>query len=71
VPVVVWQGAADLTVLPSDTRKYVAELRAGGLDVDLREVAGAKHNDCAMGPVTLPQAAGEDFVAWVRARFGS
>jgi pimeloyl-ACP methyl ester carboxylesterase len=69
VPVVVWQGSADSTVLPSETRKYVAELRTGGLVVELREVAGATHNDTVMGPVTLPQAGGEDFVTWMRARF--
>jgi pimeloyl-ACP methyl ester carboxylesterase len=69
VPVVVWQGSADSTVLPSETRKYVAELRTGGLEVELREVAGATHNDSVMGPVTLPQAGGEDFVTWMRARF--
>jgi dienelactone hydrolase len=71
VPVVVWQGTADITVLPSETRAYVSALRADGLDVELREVSGAKHNDCAMGPLTLAQAAGDDFLAWVRARFAN
>jgi acetyl esterase/lipase len=69
VPVAVWQGLDDATVLPSDTRAYVAELRAGGLQVELKEVAGAQHNDCVMGPVTLPQADQAAFLAWVRARF--
>jgi pimeloyl-ACP methyl ester carboxylesterase len=71
VPVVVWQGTADTTVLPSDVRKYVAELRAGGLEVELRDVPGAQHNDSVMGPITLPQAATEDFVTWVRARYAN
>ncbi len=71
VPVAVWQGLADTTVLPSDTRSYVRELRAGGLDVELREIAGAKHNDCVMGPITLTQADQAGFLTWVRARFSN
>lgn len=69
VPVAVWQGVNDVSVLASDTRTYVAELRAAGNTVDLHEVAGANHNDCAIGPVTLEQAAGEEYIAWLRARF--
>lgn len=69
VPVAVWQGLDDVTVLASDTRSYVAELRAGGLEVDLHEVPGAHHNDCVMGPITLTQADQAGFLAWVRARF--
>lgn len=69
VPVAVWQGLDDITVLASDTRSYVAELRSGGLEVDLKEIAGAHHNDCVMGPITLAQADQAGFLAWVRARF--
>ena len=71
VPVAVWQGTADASVLASATRAYVAKLRAGGLTVELNEVAGAKHNDSAIGPLTLPQAGGESYIAWLRARFAN
>lgn len=71
VPVAVWQGLDDITVLPSDTRSYVAELRAGGLQVDLKEIPGAHHNDCVLGPITLTQADQATFLAWMRARFAN
>ena len=69
VPVAIWQGLADVTVLPAGTRSYVSDMRTRGVSVELHEVPGAHHNDSAIGPVTLPQAAGEEFIGWVRARF--
>lgn len=65
VPVAIWQGELDTTVLPWMTRALVHDLRDGGVDVELHEVAGATHTTTAFGFLAVPEVATEESVAWV------
>ncbi len=67
-PIVIFQGTADTTVPQADTDAYVAQLKAGGVTVDYRLVAGADHGSTALSAFTVSQPGNEDAVTWIRAQ---
>jgi hypothetical protein len=62
---VIWQGDADKTVAKSDTDAYVGELKAAGVTVDYRIVAGVDHSATALDSFTVQQSASDDAYAWI------
>lgn len=48
-PIRIWEGTADVTVLPSHTQALVDDLNAGGMQVELTLVPGGDHLDTAFG----------------------
>ena len=66
IPMRIYQGDADETVLPAMTEELVAELQGGGADVELVTVAGGTHIDTAYGFLGVAEHATNDSVAWIR-----
>jgi len=71
LPVVIYEGTADTTVLPSDAQAYVAELKAAGVAVDYRLETGGTHGTTALSSFTVQQVAGADAVAWIEQRLAN
>lgn len=69
-PIAIWQGMADTTVLPYMTEAMVADLQAGGIDVDLHRVEGGTHTTTAFGFLAVHELAMEESVGWVQERLG-
>jgi S-formylglutathione hydrolase FrmB len=65
LPIVIYEGTADTTVLPANTQAYVDELRAAGIAVDYRVEPGGTHATTALSSFTIQQVAGADAVAWI------
>jgi dienelactone hydrolase len=65
-PLAIWQGTLDTTVLPWMTEDLVADLRAGGIQVDLHLVDGGTHTTTAFGFLAVPELATAESVAWVQ-----
>jgi dienelactone hydrolase len=70
-PIHIWQGTADAVVLPAMTQELVADLEAGGMDVELTLVEGGTHIDTAFGFLAFPERATADSVAWVQAQLAA
>jgi pimeloyl-ACP methyl ester carboxylesterase len=64
LPVLIFQGSADTTVLPAGTDAYVAQLKAAGVAVDYRQIPGGTHGTTALSSFTVAQAANDQAVAW-------
>lgn len=64
-PIAIWQGSADSTVPAAYTEAMVADLRAGGIDVELHLVEGGEHTNTAFGFLAYPELATEESVGWV------
>jgi pimeloyl-ACP methyl ester carboxylesterase len=67
-PIRIWQGSADLTVLPEYTEALVDDLVAGGMQIELVEVPGGTHLDTAFGFLASYERATDDSVAWIHGR---
>lgn len=67
-PIAIWQGTEDATVLPWMTEALVADLQAGGVDVELHLVDGGTHTTTAFGFLATPELATDESVAWVKAQ---
>lgn len=65
LPVLVYQGDADVVVPELGTRALVAELEQAGVDVTYRVVPGGTHDDIAFGFLAFPQLRTESALAWV------
>ena len=70
-PMRIWQGTADVVVLPSMTQALVADLRAGGMEIDLTLVPAGTHIDTAFGFLAFPERATAQSVAWIKDQLGS
>jgi acetyl esterase/lipase len=65
-PVVIYEGTADVTVLPANTQAYVDELKASGVAVDYRLEQGGTHGTTALSSFTVTQVAEADAEAWMK-----
>lgn len=65
-PLLLYQGDSDDTVLLAHTNAVVDALRAGGMDVDYRVVAGGHHTDVAFFVLAIPQIRTEEVLSWLR-----
>jgi acetyl esterase/lipase len=66
VPLRIYQGDADDTVLKSGTDVLVETLRDGGVDVDYVVVPGGHHTDVAFSFLAYPQLRDDEAIAWLR-----
>lgn len=66
LPVVIYEGTDDTTVLPANTQAYVAELKAAGVNVDYRVEAGGTHGTTALSSFTVDQVADANAIAWIK-----
>lgn len=64
-PIAIWQGDADPLVLKELTDGVVADLRAGGMEIDYRVVEGGTHIDVAFGFVASAELRTEESTRWV------
>jgi acetyl esterase/lipase len=64
LPVLVFEGSADVTVLPKDADTYVAQLKAAGVNVDYRQIPGGTHGTTALSSFTVAQLADDQAIAW-------
>ncbi len=64
LPVLIFEGSADTTVLPASVDAYVAQLQAAGVSVDYRKISGSTHGTTALSSFTVSQAANDQAVAW-------
>jgi dienelactone hydrolase len=65
-PLKVYQGTADTTVPEWTTEQLVADLRDGGVTVDLELVPDAGHTEVAFGFIAYPQARTAESIAWLK-----
>lgn len=66
-PLRIYQGDADDVVPEANTARLVADLRAGGVEVEYLVVPDGGHVDVAFGYVSQQQLRTDDALAWVRA----
>ena len=66
LPLVIYEGTADTTVLPANTNAYVAEIEEAGVKVDYRVEDGGTHGTTALSSFTVQQVAGGDAIAWIK-----
>lgn len=66
--IAIWQGDSDPLVLQSHTDALVADLRAGGMDIDYRIVEGGTHIDVAFGFVASNELRTVESTRWVLER---
>lgn len=67
-PLRIYQGDDDIVVPLASTQRLVADLRAGGVEVELEIVPGGGHLDVAFGFLAVPQRRTEKVLAWLRER---
>ncbi len=65
LPVLIFEGSADTTVLPADVDAYVAQLQAAGVNVDYRKIPGGMHATTALSSFTVAQAGNAQAIAWI------
>jgi pimeloyl-ACP methyl ester carboxylesterase len=65
LPVLIFEGSDDTTVLPAGTDAYVAQLQAAGVNVDYRKIPGGTHDTTALSSFTVTQLANDQAVAWI------
>jgi pimeloyl-ACP methyl ester carboxylesterase len=64
LPVLIFEGSADTTVLPKDADAYVAQLKAAGVNVDYRQIPNGTHGTTALSSFTVAQLANDQALAW-------
>ena len=64
-PVLIFEGSADVTVLPANAAAYVQQLQAAGVNVDFRQIQGGTHGTTALSSFTTQQVANDQAVAWI------
>lgn len=67
-PLRVYQGDADPVIPEPATAELVADLRAGGVELDYEVVPGGTHVDVAFGFVASDELRTVESVAWIRSR---
>jgi pimeloyl-ACP methyl ester carboxylesterase len=67
VPVTIFEGSADVTVIPSDVDAYVAQLKAAGVNVNYVTVPGGTHGTTALSSFTVAQAANGQAISIIQA----
>ena len=65
LPVLIFEGSADVTVLPADVDAYVAALQAAGVTVDYRQIPNGTHGTTALSSFTVAQLANDQAVTWI------
>jgi acetyl esterase/lipase len=63
LPVTIFEGTDDTTVLPADVDTYVAQLKAAGVNVTYDTIPGGTHGTTALSSFTVQQVAGAQGVA--------
>jgi dienelactone hydrolase len=63
LPVTIFEGSADVTVLPAQVTLYVSQLQAAGVKVTYDQIPGGTHGTTALSSFTVQQAAGAQGVA--------
>jgi acetyl esterase/lipase len=71
LPIVIYQGTDDTTVLPASTQAYVDELTAAGVQVDYELETGGTHGTTALSSFTVQQVADTAAIAWIKARLAN
>ncbi len=69
LPVLIFEGTADTTVLPADADAYVAALKAAGVNVDYQKIAGGTHETTALTSWTVAQLANTQALSWIASTF--
>lgn len=64
LPVLIFEGTADTTVLPAGVDTYVAQLEAAGVSVDYLKIPGGTHGTTALTSFTVAQLANGQAIAW-------